>query len=252
MSVRPIWSWRGQRSSTATTNFCGLLDVARVMTPRRSTGGSRHRTSRLTMTSTQRERRTSSYALETRRLEQLLVNRGLARREDPSPASLTNTNKESLGVGGVPATYFEYLDLLQDVFVDIYAWSSPGGRIAVNIEPWSTSVSLIVGRCHCHLGTAWPPASWRGDLVEGPRCWRVVRVGNVPEPHESVLREITERVIIASKGRFDRALTPASGRKRGLPSTATISRDEFIEATTDLWELAPESATKVGHPTRSR
>ena len=33
-----------------------------------------------------------------------------------------------------------------------------------------------------------------------------------------------------------------------MPSTATISRDEFVEATTDLWEIAPESATKVGHP----
>ena len=55
--------------------------------------------------------------------------------------------------------------------------------------------------------------------------------------------------MIASKGRFDRALTPAQRqRSRGLPSTATISRDEFMEATTDLWEIAPESATKVGHP----
>ena len=34
----------------------------------------------------------------------------------------------------------------------------------------------------------------------------------------------------------------------GLPSTGTISRDEFLEATTDLWEIPPESATRVGHP----
>jgi site-specific DNA-methyltransferase (adenine-specific) len=33
-----------------------------------------------------------------------------------------------------------------------------------------------------------------------------------------------------------------------MPSTATISRDEFLEATTDLWEIPPESATRVGHP----
>jgi hypothetical protein len=63
-----------------------------------------------------------------------------------------------------------------------------------------------------------------------------------------VLRDVTERVIIASKGRFDRALAPRQRAKRGLPSTATISRDEFMEATTDLWEVPPESATKVGHP----
>ncbi len=54
--------------------------------------------------------------------------------------------------------------------------------------------------------------------------------------------------MIASKGRFERALKPADRHAAGLPSTATISRDEFMEATTDLWEIAPESATKVGHP----
>jgi site-specific DNA-methyltransferase (adenine-specific) len=63
-----------------------------------------------------------------------------------------------------------------------------------------------------------------------------------------VLRDVTERVVIASKGRFDRALSPAEREKRGLPSRVSISRDEFLEATTDLWEMAPESATRVGHP----
>ncbi|MGH9044771.1 MAG: DNA-methyltransferase, partial [Acidimicrobiales bacterium] len=52
----------------------------------------------------------------------------------------------------------------------------------------------------------------------------------------------------ASKGCFDRALTPLERHRRHLPSTATISRDEFLEATTDLWEIPSESATRVGHP----
>src|SRR5439155_10716823 len=47
---------------------------------------------------------------------------------------------------------------------------------------------------------------------------------------------------------FDRALKPEERLARGYPSTATISRDEFLEATTDLWEIPPESATRVGHP----
>jgi site-specific DNA-methyltransferase (adenine-specific) len=63
-----------------------------------------------------------------------------------------------------------------------------------------------------------------------------------------VLRDITERVVIASKGRFDRAIRPEKRLELGLPSVATISRDEFLEATTDLWEIPPESATRVGHP----
>jgi site-specific DNA-methyltransferase (adenine-specific) len=34
----------------------------------------------------------------------------------------------------------------------------------------------------------------------------------------------------------------------GLPHQATATADEFMEATLDVWELAPESATRVGHP----
>jgi modification methylase len=30
--------------------------------------------------------------------------------------------------------------------------------------------------------------------------------------------------------------------------TSTITREEFMEATTSVWEIAPESASKVGHP----
>ncbi len=63
-----------------------------------------------------------------------------------------------------------------------------------------------------------------------------------------MLRDVTERVVIASKGRFDRALKPEERMRAGRPATATISRDEFLEATTDLWEIPPESATRVNHP----
>jgi site-specific DNA-methyltransferase (adenine-specific) len=63
-----------------------------------------------------------------------------------------------------------------------------------------------------------------------------------------VLRDVTERVIIASKGRFDRAVPPRERERRGLPSEGTIFRDEFMEATVDIWEMAPESARRVNHP----
>ena len=55
-------------------------------------------------------------------------------------------------------------------------------------------------------------------------------------------------MIIASKGRFDRAVPAAERARRGLPSTSTVHRDEFMDATLDLWEIPPESATRVGHP----
>ncbi|MFN0092300.1 MAG: DNA methyltransferase [Acidimicrobiales bacterium] len=157
--------------------------------------------------------------------------------------------EESLGVDGVPATYFEYLELLHDVFAECKRVLEPGGRIAVNVanlgrRPYR-SLSADVTEILADLGlllrgeVIW----WKGRAAGGSCAW-----GTFQRPANPVLRDITERVVIASKGRFDRALSPAERSARGLPSTATISRDEFMEATTDLWEISPESATKVGHP----
>ncbi len=63
-----------------------------------------------------------------------------------------------------------------------------------------------------------------------------------------MLRDLTERVVIASKGRFDRAVDKRKRAQLDLPAEATATADEFMDATLDLWELAPESATRVGHP----
>jgi site-specific DNA-methyltransferase (adenine-specific) len=63
-----------------------------------------------------------------------------------------------------------------------------------------------------------------------------------------VLRDVTERVIIASKGRFDRAVGVDERRARDWPNEASVSTDEFLDATLDLWRIPPESARHVGHP----
>ena len=157
--------------------------------------------------------------------------------------------EESLGIDGVPATYFEYLQLLRDVFAECKRVLEPGGRIAVNVanlgrRPYR-SLSGDVTEILQDLGlllrgeVIW----WKGRAAGGSCAW-----GTFQRPGNPVLRDVTERIVIASKGRFDRALSPSERVERKLPSTATISRDEFMEATTDLWEIAPESATKVGHP----
>ncbi|MCC6226992.1 MAG: site-specific DNA-methyltransferase [Microthrixaceae bacterium] len=157
--------------------------------------------------------------------------------------------EEELGVGGVPADYFEYLGLLRDVFSECKRVLEPGGRIAVNVanlgrRPYRSLAGDITGILQ-DLGlllrgeVIW----WKGRAAGGSCAW-----GTFQRPSNPVLRDITERVVIASKGRFDRALTPTQRLEMGLPSTATISREEFMEATTDLWEIPPESATRVGHP----
>jgi DNA modification methylase len=157
--------------------------------------------------------------------------------------------EESLGHNGVPATYFEYLALLRDVFAECKRVLEPGGRIAVNVanlgrRPYRSLSGDVTGILQ-DLGlllrgeVVW----WKGRAAGGSCAW-----GTFQRPSNPVLRDVTERIVIASKGRFDRALTPLKRHAAGLPSTATISRDEFMEATTDLWEIAPESATRVGHP----
>src|SRR5439155_3014566 len=41
-----------------------------------------------------------------------------------------------------------------------------------------------------------------------------------------------------SKGRFDRS----------RPGEATVSAESFMEGTLSVWDIAPESATRIGHP----
>jgi DNA modification methylase len=157
--------------------------------------------------------------------------------------------ERSLGQNGVPGTYFEYLDLLRDVFAECKRVLEPGGRIAVNVanlgrRPYR-SLAGDVTEILQELGLllrgeiVW----WKGRAAGGSCAW-----GTFQRPSNPVLRDVTERILIASKGRFDRALKPEQRHGLGLPSTATISRDEFLEATTDLWEMPTESARRVGHP----
>jgi DNA modification methylase len=157
--------------------------------------------------------------------------------------------EQTLGRDGVPADYFEYLGLLRGVFVECKRVLEPGGRLAVNVanlgrRPYR-SLAGDVASILQDLGlllrgeVVW----WKGRAAGGSCAW-----GSFQSPRNPVLRDITERIVIASKGRFDRAIDPAGRGIAGLPSRATISRDEFLAATTDLWELAPESAHRVGHP----
>lgn len=157
--------------------------------------------------------------------------------------------EESLGQDGVPATYFEFLALLKEVFAECKRVLEPGGRIAVNVanlgrRPYR-SLAGDVAEILQELGLlmrgeiVW----WKGRAAGGSCAW-----GTFQRPANPVLRDVTERIVVASKGRFDRALSPKERHVLGLPSTTTISRDEFLEATTDLWEIPSESATRVGHP----
>jgi site-specific DNA-methyltransferase (adenine-specific) len=158
--------------------------------------------------------------------------------------------EKELGADGIPASYTEYIALLEAVFAECVAKLEPGGRIAVNVanlgrKPYRSLSADVIGILQDRLGL----------LLRGEVVWRKARGaggncawGSFRSPANPVLRDLTERVIVASKGRFDRAHPRVQRERDGLPHRATTTADEFMEATLDVWELAPESATRVGHP----
>jgi DNA modification methylase len=158
--------------------------------------------------------------------------------------------EEELGKEGIPASYAEYLALLEGVFAECVHKLEPGGRIAVNVanlgrKPYRSLSADVIGILQDRLGL----------LLRGEVIWRKARGaggncawGSFRSPANPVLRDLTERVVVASKGRFDRAIDRSQRAVADLPHVATSSADEFMEATLDVWELAPESARRVGHP----
>jgi DNA modification methylase len=156
----------------------------------------------------------------------------------------------ALGQGHIPSSYLEYLQMLEDVFAECARTLEPGGRIAVNVanlgrRPYRSLAADVTTILQDRLGLL-----LRGEIVwqkargaTGSTAW-----GSFQSASNPVLRDVSERVIIAGKHRFDRAVPRPERAARGLPSVTTMNKDEFMEATLDVWEMAPESAARVNHP----
>jgi len=168
-----------------------------------------------------------------------------------SPPYFTGKEYETdMAAGHVPSSYVEYLEMLHDVLATCLSKLEPGGRMAVNVanlgrKPYRSLSADVISILQDDLGM----------LLRGEVIWQKARGaggscawGSFRSPQNPVLRDVTERVIIASKGRFDRAIKRPVREQRGLPHEATIETDDFLEATLDVWEMPSASATRVGHP----
>jgi len=168
-----------------------------------------------------------------------------------SPPYFTGKEYETdVAAGHVPSSYVEYLEMVRDVFAVSLRKLEPGGRMAINVanlgrKPYRSLSADVMSILQDDLGmllrgeVIWQKAKGAG----GSCAW-----GSYLSPQNPVLRDITERVIIASKGRFDRAVKRTDRENKGLPHNPTIDTEEFLEATLDVWDIPSERATRVGHP----
>jgi modification methylase len=158
--------------------------------------------------------------------------------------------EEELDREGVPGSYIEYLALLRDVFAECKRVLEPGGRIAVNVanlgrKPYRSLAADVMAilQDDLHLLPRGEIVWQKGGGASGSCAWGSFRSAANP-----VLRDVTERVIVASKGRFGRARSPKARRRDGLPHESSIGADDFMALTLDVWDIPPESALRVQHP----
>jgi len=165
---------------------------------------------------------------------------------------------------GIPATYIEYLEMLKGVFSECRRVLEPGGRVAINVanlgrRPYRSLSSDVIRILQDDLGFL-----LRGEIIwlkrktaSGNCAWGSWRSASNPCLRDNTERVIvaskdeadgSDRIIVASKGRFGKAVRKAKRRELGLPHEDTITRDDFLEASSDIWRIPEERATGIGHP----
>ena len=132
----------------------------------------------------------------------------------------------------------KYLELIMNVGAEVYRTLVPGGRYIINIanlgrKPY-IPLHAYFYMIHTHLGFL--PA---GEIIwQKQRSRWLMRLGSWMSARSPRLRDLHEYLLVFVKDSFSR---PDRGE-------SDISREEFMESTLSIWQVAPESAKRVGHP----
>lgn len=136
-------------------------------------------------------------------------------------------------------TLDQYLGLIKRVAREVYRVLRPGGRYVVNIANLGRKPYLPL---HALF---YPLHQQVGFLTLGEIIWQKGRGlnrscawGSWRSARAPCLREMHEYLLVFGKQSFARP-------DRGI---SQITAEEFLQATLSVWEMAPESATRVGHP----
>lgn len=135
----------------------------------------------------------------------------------------------------------EYLDLLTNVWREVYRVLVPGGRACINVanvgrKPYIPLHSYII-ESMTKLGflmrgeIIWDKASSAGTST----AW-----GSWQSASNPTLRDVHEYIMVFSKGMFK--------RENKTKRNNTITKDQFLEYTKSIWTFSAESAKKIGHP----
>jgi site-specific DNA-methyltransferase (adenine-specific) len=145
----------------------------------------------------------------------------------------------------------EYIALLRASFGQCSAVLVDGGRIAVVVpagvgrNPWRPLASRVAGL----LADA--GLTLRGQIVwDKGTCGNRTTWGSFRLPTDPSLRDTTETIVIAHKESSHLAVPDGCLRRdaSGPYSPFMPDADTFMTLAQDHWQIAPESATTVGHP----
>lgn len=136
-------------------------------------------------------------------------------------------------------TLESYLQLLQNVFKEVYRVLVPGGRVCINVAnlgrkpyiPLHASIIEIMSEIGFFM---------RGEIIWDKQIGGGTAWGSWKSPSNPVLRDQHEYILIFCK--------ETMSRKNPEDRDSTITKDEFLEFTKSVWKMPPDSAKKVGHP----